>query len=117
MRGIANDEFNIDMTQSREEKDEAIKAKASKTWRTLRLSSRSKLALFDKIEDGNNLKVLFEPPPMQEDTPAAANKQKSTMENGVNDQEGSSRKADVKMEEAKENQRPVSSNGPAPQQG
>ncbi|KKZ63072.1 hypothetical protein EMCG_02573 [[Emmonsia] crescens] len=117
MRGIADDEFNIDMTQSREEKDEAIKAKASKTWRTLRLSSRSKLALFDKIEDGNNLKVLFEAPPMQEDTPTAANKQKATMENGVNDQEGSSRKTDVKMEEAKENQRPVSSNGPAPQQG
>ncbi|OAX85595.1 hypothetical protein ACJ72_00009 [Emergomyces africanus] len=121
MRGIADDDFNIDMTQSREEKDEAIKAKASKTWRTLRLSSRSKLALFDKIEDGNNLKVLFEVSPAPEDASALANKQKGSMENGVTGQEGSSRKEEVKEEvkgeEAKENQPPVSSDAPAPQQG
>ncbi|PGH02372.1 THO complex subunit 1 [Blastomyces parvus] len=117
MRGIADDEFNIDMAQSREEKDEATKARASKTWRTLRLSSRSKLALFDKIEDGNNLKVLFEPPPAPDDASTAANKQKAVVENGVNDQEGQSKQGDVKEEKAKENQPPVSSDGPAPQQG
>ncbi|EEH03323.1 nuclear matrix protein [Histoplasma capsulatum G186AR] len=116
LRGIADDEFNIDMSQSREEKDEAIKAKASKTWRTLRLSSRCKLALFDKIEDGNNLKVLFELPASPEDTPTAANKQKATVENGVNGQEGSSKSTQVKGEEAKENQPPISSDGTAHQQ-
>ncbi|OJD18116.1 hypothetical protein AJ78_01834 [Emergomyces pasteurianus Ep9510] len=114
MRGIADDSFNIEMTQSREEKDEAMKAKASKTWRTLRLSSRSKLALFDKIEDGNNLKVLFEAPPGPEDL--SANKQKGTVGNGVNGQELSSTKGEMKRDEAKENERPVSSGAPAPQQ-
>jgi len=54
------------MAQNPEEKEEAIKAKASKTWRTLRLASRSKLNLFDKIDDGKNLKILFETPPVPE---------------------------------------------------
>ncbi|OJD28489.1 hypothetical protein ACJ73_00088 [Blastomyces percursus] len=117
MRGIADDEFNIDMAQLREEKDEATKARASKTWRTLRLSSHSKLALFDKIEDGNNLKVLFEPPPAPEDVSAAANKQKTVVENGVNGQEGPFKKGDGKGEKAKEKEPPVASNGAAPQQG
>lgn len=62
MRGIADDEFNAEMAQSQEEKDEATRAKASKTWRTLRLASRNKLNLLDKIDDGNNLKILFAAP-------------------------------------------------------
>lgn len=62
MRSIADDDFRIDMSQSSEEKEESAKAKSSKTWRTLRLAARSKLNLFDKIDDGKNLKVLFEPP-------------------------------------------------------
>ncbi|PGH13569.1 hypothetical protein AJ79_03562 [Helicocarpus griseus UAMH5409] len=113
MQGIADDEFNIDMAQSSEEKDESIKAKASKTWRTLRLSSRSKLALFDKIEDGNNIKVLFETP--SPDDAAGANKQTAAMENGVNSQEGTA-KEQVKEDGAKENQPPVP-DGPPAQQG
>lgn len=68
MRGIADDEFNIDMSQTVEEKEEAVKAKASKTWRTLRLAARTKLNLLDKIDDGKNLRVLFEEPPSE--TPA-----------------------------------------------
>jgi THO complex subunit 1 len=60
MRGIAEDEFSIAMAPNTEEKEEAIKAKASKTWRTLRLASRSKLNLFDKIDDGKKLQILFE---------------------------------------------------------
>lgn len=65
MRGIADDEFNIDMSQTVDEKEEAVKAKASKTWRTLRLAARTKLNLLDKIDDGKNLKVLFEEPPSE----------------------------------------------------
>lgn len=60
MGGIADDDFNIDMAQSSDEKEAAVNAKASKIWRTLRLASRSKLALFEKIDNGKNLEVLFE---------------------------------------------------------
>lgn len=62
MMGIMDDELDIDMAQSKEDKDNALQSKASKTWRVLRLSSRSKLAAFDKIDDGKNLKALFEAP-------------------------------------------------------
>lgn len=59
---MADDDFNLDMAQNDEEKEESRKAKASKTWRTLRIASRSKLNLLDKIEDGKNINILFEPP-------------------------------------------------------
>ena len=49
------------MVRTDEEKQLAIDAKASKLWRTLRIASKSKLNLFDKIDDGNNLDALFEP--------------------------------------------------------
>lgn len=62
MMSIMDDEMDIDMAQSKEDKDHAIQSKASKTWRILRLSSRNKLAAFDRIEDGKNLKALFETP-------------------------------------------------------
>lgn len=68
MMGIMDDEMDIDMAQSKEDKDIAIQSKASKTWRILRLSSRNKLAAFDKIDDGKNLKVLFETPSPAEGT-------------------------------------------------
>ncbi|KAK2760196.1 hypothetical protein FQN54_002263 [Arachnomyces sp. PD_36] len=58
--GIADDEFNIDMAQTPEEKEMAVNGKASKTWRTLRLASRNKLALFEKIDNGKNLDALFQ---------------------------------------------------------
>jgi THO complex subunit 1 len=62
MMGIMDDELDVDTAHSKEDKDNAVKAKASKTWRILRLSSRAKLSEFDKIEDGKNLKILFETP-------------------------------------------------------
>lgn len=62
MMSIMDDEMDIDMAQSKEDKDIAFQSKASKTWRVLRLSSRNKLAAFDRIDDGKNLKVLFETP-------------------------------------------------------
>lgn len=64
--GIMDDEMDVDMANSKEDKDNALQSKASKTWRILRLSSRSKLAAFDKIDDGKNLKALFETPAPQE---------------------------------------------------
>ena len=40
----------------------ATNARASKLWRTLRIASKNKFGLFDKIDDGNNLRALFEVP-------------------------------------------------------
>lgn len=59
MRGIADDEFNMDMTNDPEEKEEAKKAKTSKAWRTLRLASRERFLQFAKIQDCKNLDALF----------------------------------------------------------
>ena len=49
------------MGKTDEEKQQAIDARASKLWKTLRIASKSKLNLFDKIDDGNNLQALFQP--------------------------------------------------------
>lgn len=57
---IAEDEFDMDMAKTDEEKQRATDARASKLWRTLRIASKSKLSVFDKIDDGNNLQALFQ---------------------------------------------------------
>lgn len=49
------------MAKTDEAKQQATDARASKLWRTLRIASKSKLNLFDKIDDGNNLQALFQP--------------------------------------------------------
>ncbi len=59
-RPIADDDFEIEMAKTDEEKRLATDARASKLWRTLRIASKNKLNLFDKIDDGNNLKILFD---------------------------------------------------------
>ncbi|KAE8403561.1 THO complex subunit 1 transcription elongation factor-domain-containing protein [Aspergillus pseudonomiae] len=69
MMGIMDDELDRDTAQTKEDKENATRAKASKTWRILRLSAKSKLAAFDKIDDGKNLKLLFEAPQPSEGTP------------------------------------------------
>ncbi|KAL1962631.1 hypothetical protein VTN77DRAFT_9345 [Rasamsonia byssochlamydoides] len=81
MMGIVDDDFDIDMAKTKEEKDDAMRAKASKVWRTLRLTARSKLALFDKIEDGNNIKVLFESPQPPEEAKKASTEVDKTPQN------------------------------------
>jgi hypothetical protein len=55
-----DDDMDIDTAQASEDKENAKQARASKVWRTLRLSSRTKLGSFDKIEDGKNIQALFE---------------------------------------------------------
>ncbi|EAW13358.1 THO complex subunit THO1/HPR1 [Aspergillus clavatus NRRL 1] len=71
MMGLMDDELDIDTAQTKEDREMAMRAKASKTWRILRLSAKGKLAAFDKIDDGKNLKVLFETPPPLEGTSQA----------------------------------------------
>ena len=58
-RKIADDDFEIEMPTNDETKAEAIEGKASKTWRALRVASKSKLALFDKIESDDKIDVIF----------------------------------------------------------
>ncbi|KAL2832411.1 THO complex subunit 1 transcription elongation factor-domain-containing protein [Aspergillus cavernicola] len=60
MRVIEDSDLDIDMAQTKKDKESAAQAKSSKTWLMLRLSAKSKLADFDKIDDGKNLKILFE---------------------------------------------------------
>lgn len=62
MMSIMDDEMDIDMAQTPDDKEAALRSKSSKTWRILRLSAKTKLIAFDKIDDGNNLKALFENP-------------------------------------------------------
>lgn len=56
---IAEDEFDVEMAKTAEETEIAATARASKLWRTLRVARKTRLGLFDKIEDGNNLGALF----------------------------------------------------------
>ncbi|KAI4255635.1 MAG: hypothetical protein LQ352_002480 [Teloschistes flavicans] len=59
---IMEDEFDADMAREEKEKEEVGVRKASKMWRALRIASKSKLNLFDRIEEGGNLGVLWNPP-------------------------------------------------------
>ncbi|KAL4932293.1 THO complex subunit THO1/HPR1 [Aspergillus undulatus] len=73
LMGVIEDiEFDINTAQTKEDKDTAVQSKASKTWLMLRLSAKSKFAAFDNIDDGKNLKTLFEAPQPAESTTQAA---------------------------------------------
>ncbi|MCJ1466740.1 hypothetical protein MMC07_005360 [Pseudocyphellaria aurata] len=96
---IADDEFDIAMAKTDEEKQMMLNARASKMWRTLRIASKSKLGLFDKIDDGNNIQALFQPegdenrgkedhpgsePPVKDTTPTVGDTvQRPLSENGL----------------------------------
>lgn len=66
---IMEDEFDLEMAKTEAEREAVAVAKASKMWRTLRLASKNRLNLFDKLEDGSGLAPLFEQVP-----PLPANK-------------------------------------------
>ncbi|KAL8400265.1 hypothetical protein RB594_000594 [Gaeumannomyces avenae] len=59
-RTIAEDELEIDMPTNNQTKLAAIEGKASKSWRALRVASRSRLAVFDKVEDPDRIDLIFE---------------------------------------------------------
>ena len=61
---IAEDELEIEMPTTEDSKKEAIKGKASKSWRALRIARTSKLVVFDKIEDPEKISVVFEDKPV-----------------------------------------------------
>ncbi|KAK0716492.1 THO complex subunit 1 transcription elongation factor-domain-containing protein [Apiosordaria backusii] len=64
-RGIADDDFEIEMPTNSESKTAAIEGKASKAWRALRIASKTKLVAFDKIEDDDKIDVIFEELPAE----------------------------------------------------
>ncbi|KAL8681411.1 MAG: hypothetical protein Q9186_002486 [Xanthomendoza sp. 1 TL-2023] len=57
---IMEDDFDMDMAKTEVEKESVAVTKASKMWRTLRLASKNRLNLFDRLEDGVGLGPLFE---------------------------------------------------------
>ncbi|KAL2752604.1 hypothetical protein ACRALDRAFT_2112212 [Sodiomyces alcalophilus JCM 7366] len=58
-RKIADDDFEIEMPTTEESKAAAIEAKASKSWRALRIAAKTKLGLFDKINDPDKIEPIF----------------------------------------------------------
>lgn len=79
------------MAMTEDEKETLQDAIASKTWRALRLASKNKLSLFDKIEDGKKLKRLIQPDPVEE----AAKDESATGEAPENKGEASVAEQDV----------------------
>ena len=65
-KGIIEDELEIEMPTSNATKAAAIEGKASKTWRALRIVSKSNLAVFDKIESDDKIDPIFEAPASEE---------------------------------------------------
>ena len=61
--GIDAVQLDLELETNAEEKRRLQDAKASKTWRALRLASKTKLSLFDKVEDGRNLHCFVEAGP------------------------------------------------------
>jgi THO complex subunit 1 len=60
VKAIQNDDLDLEMATTDEEKHALQVAKTSKTWRTLRIAGKTKLTLFDKVDDGKNLEALFQ---------------------------------------------------------
>ncbi|OAA58804.1 THO complex, subunit THOC1 [Cordyceps fumosorosea ARSEF 2679] len=66
-RPIADDDFEIDMPTSDATRAAAVYGKWSKSWRALRIASRTRLAAFDKIDDSKAIGVVFAEPTEAED--------------------------------------------------
>ena len=58
---ISDDDFAISMAANEQERARLAASKASKSWRALRIARGSKLAAFDKIDDPNDISLIFEP--------------------------------------------------------
>ncbi|KAH8199075.1 hypothetical protein TruAng_006762 [Truncatella angustata] len=59
---IAEDDLELDFAKSEKEKAQIIEAKASKTWRALRIAGRTRLAALDRIDDWQDISAVFEEP-------------------------------------------------------
>ena len=70
---IADLDFEIEIAKTDEDKQQIADARASKLWRTLRVASKSRLILLDKIDDGHNLQALFDPQGDENHVPTESN--------------------------------------------
>ncbi|KAK9775035.1 putative Guanylate kinase-like domain-containing protein [Seiridium cardinale] len=59
---IAADDLELEFAKSEKEKAQIIEAKASKTWRALRIASRTRMAALDKIDDWQDISAVFQEP-------------------------------------------------------
>jgi THO complex subunit 1 len=57
---ISDDDFDIEGAKDAKSKALATDKKASKSWRALRIASRTKLAQFDKIDNPDKIDAIFE---------------------------------------------------------
>ena len=73
---IADDDFDIDTARDPESKAEAVERKYSKSWRALRIAGRTKMSMFDRIDDPSNIDAIFEEKvdPDEEEAEEEANK-------------------------------------------
>ncbi|KAL1311353.1 hypothetical protein AAFC00_001527 [Neodothiora populina] len=55
VKGIQNDELDLEMAMTDEEKHSLEAAKANKTWRALRAATRSAIKILDRVEPGKSL--------------------------------------------------------------
>lgn len=92
-RGIQEAELEIDMPMSNASQRDAVESKASKTWRALRIASRTKLALFDKIDSYEDINILFEDEKPKEEVKEEKedNQNVESAENGEDGENGQSR--------------------------
>ncbi|KAL2181999.1 THO complex subunit 1 transcription elongation factor-domain-containing protein [Thermothelomyces heterothallicus CBS 202.75] len=63
---IDNADFDIERATNDESKALAMESKASKAWKALRLASKTKLVVFDKIDDDDKIDVIFKDKPVEE---------------------------------------------------
>jgi THO complex subunit 1 len=68
MRAVENNELDLEMATP-DQQSMLQEAKMSNIWRVLRVTSKSRLNLFDKIDDGKQLKSLFQPDTTEEREP------------------------------------------------
>jgi len=57
---LAANELDLDFAKNEKEKTQLLEAKASITWRALRIAKRTKLSTFDKIDDWKNVDAIFQ---------------------------------------------------------
>ncbi|KAH8720945.1 THO complex subunit 1 [Beauveria bassiana] len=72
-RPIADDDFEIGMPASDASRAAAVHGKSSKSWRALRIAARTRLAAFDKIDDPQQIAVVFAEPTDDADDNEAEN--------------------------------------------
>jgi THO complex subunit 1 len=61
VKEVAGAELDLEMATTDEERQNLQDSKTSKIWRALRLASKTKLSLFDKVDDGRNLERFVQP--------------------------------------------------------